>query len=139
MITSLRILTKITSLLLTSVLLVIPLFAQPCFIDSKLEKKLDNTSGNCCGCCVNLSPSSSSDCSDQHNCPCQMSEKQPEENSPVIIVSYNDNKPEENLVAGEIELLNVDSFIRQTCFRSHDFYLPSRDRPLYILNSTFLI
>jgi len=68
-----------------------------------------------------------------------MSEKQTEENSPAVIVSYDDNKPEAYLVAGEVELLNADSFIQQTCFYSPTFHLPSRDRPLYILYSTFLI
>ncbi len=136
---SLRTSTAITSILLTSVLLFASLFAQPCSFESKLDQRPDKSSSDGCGCCANASASSSSDGTDQHNCPCQMSEKKAEENSPAVIVSYDDNNPEANLVAGELELLNADSFIRQICLRPHTFYLSSRDRPLYILNSTFLI
>lgn len=134
-----RISTKITSILLTSLLLFASLFAQPCSFEFKLDQRMEKSSSSGCGCCANTSESSSSEGTDQHNCPCQMSEKQPEENSPAVIVSYDDNKPEAYLVAGEFELLDADSFIRQTCLCPHAFYLPSRDRPLYILNSTFLI
>jgi hypothetical protein len=136
---SVRTSTTITSILLTCVLLFTSLFAQPCSFESKLDQRPDKSSVGSCGCCANSSTSSSFDGTDQHNCPCQMREKQAEENSPAIIASYDDNKPEANLVAGEIEPLNADSFIRQICLRSPIFYLPSRDRPLYILNSTFLI
>ena len=131
--------TTITSILLASVLLFASLFAQPCSFESKPDQRMEKPSRDVCGCCANASASSSSEGTGQHSCPCQMKEKQAEENSPAVIVSYNDNNPEANLVAGEIELLNADSFIRQTCLRSHTFCLPSRDRPLYILNSTFLI
>jgi len=135
----LRTSTKIISFLLSCVLLIVPLSSQVCSMDPRLDQGMDKSSDECCGCCSQSSTVSSSGSTDQNDCPCGIKEKQPEENSPVIIVSYNDNKPEAYLVAGELELLNADSFIRQTCLRSHTFYLPSRDRPLYILNSTFLI
>jgi hypothetical protein len=136
---SLRISIRITSILLTSVMLFASLFAQPCSFESKLDQRPEKSSSDGCGCCTNTSASSSSEGTGQNNCPCQMSDKQAEEKSPAIFVSYDDNKPEAYLIAGEIELLNADSFIRQTSFYSHPFHLPSRDRPLYILNSTFLI
>ena len=139
MINSLRTSTTITSILLTSVLLFVSLFTQPCSMDPRLGQGIDKSPDECCGCCNQSSTVSSSGTTDRNNCPCGIKEKQAEEKSPAIIVSNDDNKPEAYLIAGEIELLNADSFIRQTCLRPHTFYLPSRDRPLYILNSTFLI
>ena len=136
---SVRTSTTITSILLTSVLLFSSLFAQPCSLESKLDQRMEKSSNDGCGCCANASASSSSDDTDQHKCPCQMNEKKAEENSPAIIISNDDNKPEAYLVAGEIETSYADSFIRQTCFYSHPFHLPSRDRPIYIINSSFLI
>ncbi len=131
--------TKIISILLISVLLIIPLSAQACSMDPRLGQGMEKSPDECCGCCNQSSTVSSSGSADRNECPCGIKEKQAEENSPAVIVSYDDNKTEAYLVAGEHELLNADTFIRQTCLRSHTFYLPSRDHPLYILNSTFLI
>ena len=132
-------LTKVTSLLLAIVLSLAPLSVQPCPMGAGWDQKV-NPSPNTCCCCANSSATPfTSDNAEQHQCPCKMTEKQPKERSPAVVVSRYDSKPETFLVTLEIELISEDCFPRQIISSPHTFFLPSRDRPLYLLHSLFLI
>lgn len=130
---------KIISLLLVSILLFLPLSAQSCPTIPTPDQKEDVSANACCGCCANSSTSLPSDNGNQHNCPCQMTEKQSEDRSPAVIISHDDSKSETSLVTSNVEERS-ENYPSQPIFSStHSFSLASRDRPLYLLHSLFLI
>ena len=122
---------KLTSFLILSVLLLVPLSAQSC-------QELDVLEKACC-CCSESDQFSQTNHTKQHECGCQMGKKQQEESSPAVIVSHQDSKPETFLVTSEVELITEDYLVQTTSLYSHPFSFPSRDRPLYLLHSSFLI
>ena len=133
-------LTKTISLLLVSILLLSPLSVQSCPMTPTQDQKADVSANTCCGCCANSSTTSlPSDAAEQHQCPCQMTEKQPEERSPAVVVYRYDSKPETFLVTLEIQLISEDYSPKLIVSSPHTFFLPSRDRPLFLLHSTLLI
>jgi hypothetical protein len=133
-------LTKTISVLLVSILLISPLSAQSCPIIPTPDQKVDVSVNTCCGCCANSSTASlPSDAAEQHQCPCKMTEKQTEERSPGVVVNRYDSKPETLLVTLVAELISEDCLPKLIISSSHTFFLPSRDRPLFLLHSTLLI
>jgi hypothetical protein len=68
-----------------------------------------------------------------------MGEKQQEESSPAVIISHHDSKPETFLAASEIEVIAKDYFTQLTGSCPHPFLFTSKDPPLYLLLSSFLI
>jgi hypothetical protein len=133
-------LTKTISLLLVSILLLSFLSVQSCPMIPTPDQKVDVSANTCCGCCANSSTTSlPSDAAEQHQCPCKMSEKQPEQRSPAVVVTPYENKPEASLLALEIELISEDCSPKLIISLSHNFFLPCRDRPLFLLHSTLLI
>ncbi len=132
-------LTKTISFLLIAIFLLSPLSAQSCPMISAPDQKEDVSASACCGCCDNLSTPLTSDNAEPHQCPCQMSEKRPEEHSPAVFVSHYDIKSEIFFVSLEIEAINENPLIQPTVSSPHNFFLSSRDRPLYLLQSALLI
>jgi hypothetical protein len=134
-----KMLTKVTSLLLAIVLSLAPLSVQPCPMGGGWDQKVDRSPNTCC-CCANSSATPlTSDNAEQHQCPCKMTEKQPKERSPAVVVSRYDSKPETFLVTLEIEPISEYCSPKLIVLPPHTFLLPSRDRPLYLLHSTLLI
>lgn len=131
-------LTKLTSLLLTSVLFFVHLSVKPCSMDSNLDQEADISQNSCC-CCANSFNSLPTDDAAQHHCPCQMTQRQPAEHSTAVIVSQLDSKAETFLVTSKVEVISEDLLFLLTCLHHHSFSLSSRDRPLYLLHSTLLI
>jgi hypothetical protein len=75
----------------------------------------------------------------EQNCPCQVSEKRPEDRSPAVMVSNYDIKPDAIITTLEKTPVQENP-LTPSDFSSHNiFSLSSRDRPLYILQSSFLI
>ncbi|MFQ6002629.1 MAG: hypothetical protein ACE5KJ_02675 [Candidatus Zixiibacteriota bacterium] len=123
---------RVTAIFLASILFFVPLSLQAC-------QKVEVSQNACCCCCVNSSDSSHPNDAKQHECPCQMGESQQEESPPAIIVSHHDSKPEPFLVASEVEVTTKDYRPRLTSSSSLPFSLTSKDPPLYLLHSSFLI
>ena len=132
-------LTKTTSFLLIGIFLLSPLSAQSCPMTPTSDQKVDVSNDACCGCCANLSTPLPFDNAEPHQCPCQMSEKRVDERSPAVFVSHYDIKSEIFLVSSEMEALSENPLIQPTVSSPHNFFLSSRDRPLYLLNSALLI
>jgi hypothetical protein len=131
-------LTKSTSLLIASVLLFTSFSVPTCPLIQMRDKNTDSPEKTCC-CCQNSSQKIQKNKTPEHNCPCQASEKKTEDRSPAMVISNYDVKPEgivttlENTPVQENQLSPI-------CFSSHhNFTLSSRDRPLYILQSSYLI
>ena len=114
-----------------SLLLFAPPTIQPC-------QEAEASQSNCC-CCQNSCQHVVSSDSKHSQCPCQMEEKQKEESSPGVIVSKHDSKPKPLFLAWEIEVIPEDHFPQLASSYSHNFSVLSRDPPLYLLNSSFLI
>jgi hypothetical protein len=77
---------------------------------------------------------------DEHSCPCQVSQRKSEDRSPAVVFSNYDIKPD--IIITILEKAPVQEG-QQTpidySFHNNNFKLSSRDRPLYILQSSFLI
>lgn len=125
---------KTISLFIACLLLFPPLSVRPC-------KKVDLPQNMCCCCCCcqDSGPSLSNDDAVKDECPCQMGEKKQEESSPAIIFSYNDSRPETSLLTSKVEGSFEDYQSQLAGLSPHRIFLPSRDQPLYILHSSFLI
>lgn len=123
---------RVTALLIATVLFFVPLSVQPC-------QKVEVSQNSCCGCCLNSSLSSHPDDAEQRECPCQMDERQQEESSPAVIVSHQNSKPEPFLVASEVKVVTKDYLPQFTGLCPHTFLPISKDPPLYLLHSSFLI
>jgi len=132
-------LTKTISFLLISILLLSPLSAQSCPMTPAPDQKEDVSANACCGCCANSSTPLPFDNAGKHQCPCQMSEKRADERSPAVFVSHYDIKSEIFLVSSEMEAFSENPPIQPTVSSPHNFFLSSRDRPLYLLHSAILI
>jgi len=132
-------LTKTTSFLLIGILLLSPFSVQSCPMTPSPDQKEDVSASACCGCCDNLSTPLSSENAEPHQCPCRISEKRPEERSPAVFISHYDIKSEIFLVSSEMEAFSENPLIQPTVSSPHNFFLSSRDRPLYLLHSTLLI
>jgi hypothetical protein len=131
-------LTKVTSLLIASILLFTSFSVPTCPLNQMADKKTDSTEKTCC-CCQNSSHKLQTNSPKGQDCPCQVSERKPEDRSPAVVVSNYDSKPDavfltlEKAPVQENQITPID-------FSSHNtFKLSSRDRPLYILQSSFLI
>jgi hypothetical protein len=124
---------RAVSLLIVCLLIIPALPAQPC------ETSAQPADNCCCCCCQNSGSFSPEDDAPKHDCPCQMAEEQPKENSPAVISSNHLSSPETSLLTSEVEGPFEDLQIRLSDSSPHTLFLPSRDQPLYILNSSFLI
>jgi hypothetical protein len=125
---------KTISLFIACLLLFPPLSVQPC-----QEVDLSQNTCCCCCCCQDSGSSLSNNDAEKDECPCQMSEKKQEESSPAIIFSYNDSRPETSLLTSKVEGSFEDYQSQLVGLSPHTIFLPSRDQPLYILHSSFLI
>ncbi|MFH1336787.1 MAG: hypothetical protein ABII96_09745 [Candidatus Zixiibacteriota bacterium] len=131
-------LTKITTLLIASVLLFASFSGQSCPVNQISDQKTDLPEKTCC-CCQNSSHKLQNNNTAEQNCPCQVSERKPEDRSPAVVVLNYDSKPDavfltlEKVSVQEKQLTPIDFSSDNT------FKLSSRDRPLYILQSSFLI
>jgi hypothetical protein len=135
---SLNMPTKVTSLLIASVLLFASFSGQSCPVNQISDQKTDSPEKTCC-CCQNSSHKSQNHKMTEQNCPCQVSEKRPEDRSPAVMVSNYDIKPDAIITTLEKTPVQENP-LTPSDFSSHNiFSLSSRDRPLYILQSSFLI
>jgi hypothetical protein len=122
---------RVTSLLIAAVLFFVPLSIQPC-------QEADVSQNPCC-CCSGSSEYSLPDDTKEHQCPCQMAEKQQEESSPAVLVSDQYSKPDAFSAASEVEGITKDYSTRLVGSCPHPFWPASKDPPLYLLHSSFLI
>jgi len=131
-------LTKVTSLIIASVLLFASFSGQACPVNQISVQQTDLPEETCC-CCQNFSHKLQNNNAAEQNCPCQVSERKPEDRSPAVVISNYDSKPDAVIVT--LEKVSVqENRPTPIDFSSHNnFTLSSRDRPLYILKSSFLI
>jgi len=122
---------RITAIVIAGILLFVPASVQPC-------QKVDISEDTCC-CCETSGQLSQPDDTKQHECPCQISESQPVESSPAVIISHHKRAPEPLLLAAEIEGPTENYLAPFAGLNTNYFLLLSRDPPLYLLNSSFLI
>jgi len=125
---SVKIPRKTSAIFLITLLLFVYPSAQAC-------QKAEVSQKNCC-CCGN---SSQFDTAEQRDCSCQMGENKPEEKTPAVITSNSDTRPENFLATSEIELIYEHYLSQLNELYSNSFLPPSREPPLYLLNSSFLI
>ena len=135
----LKMLTKLTSVLLFSVLFFGTLSVQSCPVQPNLVRETDRSPNSCCSCCANSSATLPQDDAEQHQCPCRMTESQPEKSSPAVVVSHYDSKLEIFLVASEIEGISEVCLPQLSGSSPTTTSLLGRDRPLYLFYSILLI
>ena len=122
------------SLLVVCAFFIVPVWGRPCETTEVPEQACC-----CCACCQETEPPPTENHSHRDECACRMAERHNQETSPAVPVSASDNKPEMSPLTFEVrETLEGDPN-RPLDFGSHNPTLPSRDQPLYILNSSFLI
>jgi hypothetical protein len=93
----------------------------------------------CCACCQESEPPPAENHSHRDECSCRMAERHDQESSPAVLVSASDNRPEMSPLTFEVRQAFEGDPNRPLDFDSRNPTLPSRDQPLYILNSSFLI
>lgn len=122
------------SLFVICALFLAPVSVRPC-------EAVEAPEHTCCSCpcCQDSEPSPPDNHAQKDECSCRIAEKHEEENSPAVVVSVNDNKLQTSLLISSIEGSFEYHQSRPTDFGSSDFIFPSRDQPLYILHSSFLI
>lgn len=130
-----KMLRRTISVFIAFLLLIPPLSAQLC---ERVELS-QNSCCCCCSCCQDSGPPLSDSDAEKDDCACQMSEKQQEKSSPAAVFSYNDSRPKIVLLASKVEEITKDYQSQLVGLHRHSYFLPSRDQPLYILHSSFLI
>lgn len=135
----LTMLTKLTSVLLLSILFFGTFSVQSCPMQPNLLPETDSSLNSCCSCCANSSATLPKDDAEQHQCPCQMTESQPGGRSPAVVISRYDGKPETFFVTSEIGGISGVCLPQLITLSPTTFFLPDRDRPLYLLYSILLI
>ena len=126
-----KIVVRVTSLLIAMVLFSVPLYVQPC--------QTSEVSKNPCCCCPGSSEYSNLSHTPEHECSCQMGEKQQEESSPAVIVFHHGDRSGTPFVASEVEVITKDYRAQITGLYSQPFLPTSKDPPLYLLHSSLLI
>ena len=122
------------SLFVMCALFLAPVAVRPCGATEAPEQ-----SCCCCPCCQETDSSLAETGEERDDCPCEMSEAEESEGSPAVVFSHRSGGAEIFLVGlstrGEIDDYRSFSIAQ----RSSSLFLPSRDQPLYILHSSFLI
>lgn len=93
----------------------------------------------CCPCCQDAKSPQQETEDDKDGCPCEMSEAEESEGSPALIFS---NRSGGAQILFEATSTHEETNHYQSPFIAERFSslsLPSRDHPLYILHSAFLI
>ena len=122
------------SLFVMCALFLAPVSVQACDTTEAVEEACC-----CCPCCQETEYSPSESHNQKDECSCRIAEKHEEENSPAVLVSVNDDRPQISLLTLEIKGSFECEQSRPLDFGSRNPILPSRDQPLYILHSSFLI
>ena len=130
-----KMLRRTISVFIAFLLLIPPLSAQLC---ERVELS-QNSCCCCCSCCQDSGPPLSDSDAEKDDCACQMSEKLQEESLPAAVFSYNESRPKIVLLASEVEEITKDYQSQFADLSPHTLFLPTRDQPLYILHSSFLI
>ena len=122
------------SLLAICAFFIVPLRVQPCETTEVPEQACC-----CCTCCQETESAPSKSHAQDDECSCSMAERHDQESSPAVLVSASDNRPEISPLTFEVRQEFEGDPNRPLDFASRNPTLPSRDQPLYILNSSFLI
>ena len=122
---------KVTLLLIVAVLLSVPLYVQPC--------QMSEVSKNPCCCCSDSPDLSQAKHREQQECGCHMGGKHQEENSPAVIVFHHGDRSGTPFVASEVEVISEDYRPQLAGLCAQPFLPASKDPPLYLLHSSFLI
>ena len=125
---------KIISLAVACLLLFPPFPAESCEEGDQMQETCC-----CCACCHDSEPFLPQNDAERDDCSCRITEKNDVENSPAVIFSSNDNRPQTSLLTSKVEASFEDYQSRLVSQLSKALFLPSRDQPLYILHSSFLI
>jgi hypothetical protein len=126
-----KIVGRATSIFVVAVVFLVPLSVQPC--------QMSEVSNNPCCCCSDSPDFSEANHREQQECGCHMGEKHQEENSPAFIVFHHGDKLGTSFVASEVEVITKDYRPQFTGLYSQPFLPTSKDPPLYLLHSSFLI
>lgn len=126
-----KIVGRATSIFVVTVVFLVPLSVQPC--------QMSEVSNNPCCCCLDSPDFSQANHKEQQECGCHMGEKHQEESSPAVIASHHDSKPETFPVGSEAEVIAKDHSSQLAGLCPHPFSPASKDPPLYLLHSSFLI
>jgi hypothetical protein len=121
------------SLLIAWVLFFVPLSVPLC-----PEAVFSQDICSCCCCRDSGLPLSKTDV-ERNECSCHKGQKQSEENSPAIVLPHFDSRPKGFLLAKVAGDMAEDHQSQLVGLHPHFFLLPSRDRPLYLLNSILII
>jgi hypothetical protein len=122
------------SLLAICALFCAPVWGQPCETTEALEEACC-----CCPCCQETDSSLAETGGEGDDCPCEMSEADESEGSPAVILSNRSGGVEILLVASSARGETDDYRSSSITQLFSSLFLPSRDQPLYILHSSFLI
>ena len=122
------------SLLVMCALFLAPVAVQPCEASELAEQACC-----CCPCCQETESAPSESHAQDEECSCRTAEKNDQETSPAVPVSVSDSKPEMSPLTLEVKGSFEGDQSRPLDFGSRNPILPSRDQPLYILHSSFLI
>jgi hypothetical protein len=122
------------SLFVICALFLAPVSVRPC----ETTEALDHACCSC-PCCQHAGSCPSEGDAQEDECSCRIAEKHDEENSPAVVVSINHNKLQTPLLTSSIEGSFEHDQGESADSDSGDPIFPSRDQPLYILHSSFLI
>jgi hypothetical protein len=126
-----KIVPRVVSLLMATVLFSIPLSVQPC--------QMSEVSNNPCCCCSDSQDFSEASHREKQECGCHMGEKHQEESSPAVIVFHDGDRSLTPFVASEVEVITKEYRAQLTGPYSQPFLRKSKDPPLYLLHTSFLI
>jgi len=122
---------QVAAILIVGFLFFVPAYVQPCHTD-------DLSKNRCCyceSCCHFLEHNEK----DKKECSCQISEGSAPESSSAVIVTHPDNKPKINLGSLKVEFIDKCCFTQLSDLSPYTSVFLSRDPPLYLLHSSFLI
>jgi len=125
------IVSKVAAIVIVGVLFVGPANLQSC-------NYCDFSEEMCC-CCENFCQSSQHNDRDKKECSCEISEGTKAESPSAVIVTHPDNKPKMDSGSVEVEIIDKFCFTQLSDSNPYTSAFLSRDPPLYLLNSSFLI
>ena len=122
---------RAVSILIAIVLFSVPVCVQPC--------QMSEVSTSPCCCCSDSPDFSQAPHKEKQECGCHMGEKNQEESSPAVIVFHHGDRSLTPFVASEVQVIAKDYRAQLTGLCSQPFLPTSKDPPLYLLHSSFLI
>ena len=122
---------RAVSILMAIALFCLPLSVQPC--------QMSEVSNNPCCCCSDSRDFSEANHREKQECGCHMGERHQDESSPAVVLLHRADKLGTSFVASDVEVTTKDYPAQLTVLHSRPFLPASKDPPLYLVHSSFLI